>query len=497
MQQKHFSGLLLWGIGCTLIAAGWTSYGCAGMGQPTGGPKDTLAPILLKSVPENFTKSFQSKTVVFNFDEYIDLSDVNNKLLVNPPLDQLPQVDRKLRTVTMRIKDTLRSNTTYSFRFDGIIKDVNEANPLGDFTYVFSTGTYFDTARVAGTVLDARTGKVDTTLLVLLHNNLSDTAVITEKPQYVTRLNGKGQFLFEYVAPGTYQIFALKDQGFKRYADSTIPFAFLDSTIKISANTNPVDLIFFQKEAPEEPKEATKAAASATPAERRRNRDADEDAPKLLKYQPSASKEQPLNIFDSLTIKFATPLKSFDSTKISLTDTLFRPLGNYSLQLTDTNQTIINLAYRWKLETQYLLLLKKGFAVDTLGITTNRNDTVRFVTKSERDYGAIKMIFTGLDFTKNPILQWIQGGKIVKSMVLQGPLYSEKLFAPGDYEINILLDTNKNGRWDTGDYPAKLQPERTLDIAKKIIVRMNWDNEFEINMEAPPDETTPPNSRER
>jgi hypothetical protein len=494
MHQKHFSGLLLWAIGCTLVAAGWTTYGCAGIGQPTGGPKDTLAPILLKSVPENFTKSFQSNTVVFNFDEYVDLDDVSAKLLVNPPLDRFPLVDRKLRTVTMRIKDTLSPNTTYSFRFDGIIRDVNEANPQGDFTYVLTTGTYFDTAQVGGTVLDAQTGKVDSTLIVLLHSNPSDTAVIKEKPRYVTRLNGKGQFLFEYVAPGTYQIFALKDQGFKRYSDSTIPFAFLDSSIRISTNTNPVDLYFFQKEAVEEPKEAP--PATTTGADRRRNREADEEAPKLLRYQPSASKDQPLNIFDSLSIKFASPLKSFDSTLISLTDTLFRPLGNFSLHITDTTQTRVNLAHPWKLETHYLLILQKGFATDTSGITTNKNDTVRFVTKSERDYGAIKMTFVGLDFTKNPVLQWIQGSKIVRSMAMSGPVYAEKLFIPGDYEINILLDANKNGKWDTGDYPTKKQPERTLEIPKKINVRVNWDNEFEINMDAPPEVPVLPGNRE-
>ncbi len=487
MQQKHFSPLFLWAIGCTAIAAGWTTYGCAGIGQPTGGPKDTLAPVLLKAVPENFTKSFQSNTVVFNFDEYVDIDDVNNKLLVNPPLDRFPQVDRKLRTVTMKIKDTLSPNTTYSFRFDGIIKDVNEANPLGDFTYVLSTGTYFDTAQVAGTVLDAQTGKVDSTLIVLLHSNLSDTAVIKEKPKYVTRLNGKGQFLFEYVAPGTYHIFALKDQGFRRYSDTTVPFAFLDTTIVLSTNTPPVDLFFFKKEKAEDPAEAPEAEPTST--ERRRNRDVDEEGPRVLRYQASANEQRPLNIFENLTLQFAKPLKSLDSTLVSLTDTLFRPVGNFVLKATDTTNTIVDLIYPWKLETAYLLLLQKGFATDTSGITTNKNDTLQFLTKSERDYGAIKMIFTGVDFSKNPVLQWIQGGKIVKSIALPGAVYSEKLFIPGDYEINILLDTNKNGVWDTGDYATKRQPEKTIDIPQKLNVRANWDNEFEINIGAP---ATPP-----
>lgn len=474
MQQRNFS-LLFWvAFAATTLALMAGGGGCANLGQPTGGPKDTLPPVLLKAVPDNFTTQFNARTIVLNFDEFVDLDDVNKNLIINPPPERIPQVDRKLRTVTIRIKDTLAPNTTFSMRFDKAIKDVNEGNPFGNYTYVLSTGTYIDSATLTGRVLNAATGLPDSTLIVLLHNNLSDTAVVKLKPRYVTRLNGKGFFRFEYLAPGTYNVFALKDEGFRRYSDSSIPFAFLNQPVQVSTTSAPVELLSFVAK----PEEVTKAA-SPPPAEDRRRRK-EEDKPRLT-YQVSAGEGQKQDLLGPLDIVFSSPLARFDTAALLFGDTLFRPLPGYTLRW-DTSGKKLTLDYPWKPGAWYQLLIPASIATDTAGAQIAKTDTIRLQTKSEDDYGSVKMNFTGLDLDKKPVLQWMEADKIVKRVPLTNRTYFARLFKPGDYSISILLDANGNGVWDTGDYYTGLQPERTLAIVQKFTIKARWENEFDLEI---------------
>jgi hypothetical protein len=482
MNKKALQQFLVWLVGGTAMAALYGSYGCASIGSPTGGAKDTIAPTLVKALPENYTPNFKSKTITLNFDEYVELNSVFEKLIINPPLDKFPLIDRKLRTVNIRIKDTLEPNTTYSWRFDDVIRDVNEGNPLADFTYVFSTGPNFDSANFSGRVLDAETGKIDSTLIVMLHRDLSDTAVAKLKPRYVTKLDGKGFFRFTYLAPGTYNVFALKDEGMKRYTDSTMLFAFHDSTIVVSENTTPVEMLFFRAKEPE----SQVAGAPADPATPKPVGEEGDKKPRNLLIRNVSG---PHDILEDLSLQLSSPAVSFDSSLVIFSDTLGKPITGYTIG-PDTSGKHIVISHAWKLETWYQLIFKPGFATDSTGKTLAKEDTLRFQTKAERDYGALKMEFAGLDFEQNPLLQWMTAGKIVKTIPLTGPSYINKLFVPGDYEIRIVLDANKNGKWDTGDYWTKRQPERTLAITKRINIRGNWENEFTIDVNAKEDPDT-------
>ncbi len=482
MKPNSLFVLLYWLLGSAAFAALWGSYGCASIGSPMGGAKDTIAPVLVKASPVNFTPNFKNRTIELIFDEYVELNSVFEKVIINPAMDKFPLIDRKLRTVTVKIKDTLEANTTYSMRFDDAIRDVNEGNPLGNFSYVFATGDRFDSASFSGRVLDAETGLVDSTLIVVLHNNLADTAVEKLKPRYVTRLDGKGFFRFDYLAPGSYNVYALKDEGVKRYNDSTLPFAFHSNVIEVSDTTAPVEMLFFRA------KTKTEAPGDAgdvpTPATKKPVTDEEMEEARKLNYRADAGLSANLDIFSNLHLKFDKPLKTFDSSKVLFSDTLFKPIGGLGFAL-DSTATELSLSYNWKLDTWYQLVFLKGFAADSAGITTTRNDSLRFKTKSDADYGSIKFEFAGLDFNENPVLVMLENKKIVKSYPLKGPVFTEKLFKPAEYEIRILLDRNQNGVWDTGDYWKKLQPERVLAIEKKITVKANWDNEYLIDINAP------------
>src|ERR1700743_1545927 len=166
---------------CSLLLLGLiSSPGCANIIPPNGGPKDTIPPRLVSALPVDSVRHFAEKKIVLNFNEYIDGKDLRTELIVSPVPKVDPIIDAKLKVITIRIKDTLQPNTTYSLNFGKGIKDVNEGNVFRNFTYVFSTGDTLDKAELTGNVLIANTGKADSSLVVMLHTSFDDSAVIKD-----------------------------------------------------------------------------------------------------------------------------------------------------------------------------------------------------------------------------------------------------------------------------------------------------------------------------
>jgi len=456
--------VLLAGAFCYLLSV--VGSGCAQIGMPTGGPRDSTPPVLLNATPPNRTLHFAGDRILLTFDEYVHLQDVQKNLLVAPEPKLAPNITSKLKTVSIKIRDTLQPNTTYSFQLGDAIQDINENNPIHNFTYVFSTGSYIDSLTFAGSVILAETGKPDSTLLAVLYKNLDDSAVYKQKPTYVTRLDSAGKFHFKYLAGGVYHLYALASEGGqKMYNNPSQLFAFADSAIHISTDVQPVKLYAYSQQKNEKPVSKT-AVAPKKPAEA------------ILKYATSIS-EKTQDLLTPLTLTFPVPLKSFDSTKINLTDTLFNPIPGTTISL-DTNQTQISISTNWKEDTKYKLVIEKDFATDTLGEQLLKADTISFKTKSENDYGSIKLNFTNLDKIGHPVLQFVKDKKVVDSFKLTSPTFNRKLFNPGEYELRILGDKNDNGTWDPGDYQLKKQPEIVTPIPKKINIRADWDNEIDI-----------------
>ncbi len=443
--------------------------GCAQIAMPTGGPKDTIPPVLLNSNPPDRTVHFEGNKITFTFDEYVHLQDLQMNLLVSPVPKIIPNVTSKLKTVSIKIRDTLQPNTTYSFQFGNAIQDIDENNPIKNFTYVFSTGSYIDSLTFNGNVVVAETGKVDSTLIVLLYNKLDDSAVYKEKPRYIARLDSSGRFQFKYLAEGTYHLFALKDEsGQKMYNNPSQLFAFADSAIHISKSVKPVELFAYSEEKNEKP------VTNPVPANNKKN------AEKVLKFTTTLSN----NIQDLLTplkINFAVPLKNFDSSKIKLTDTLFNPVQSAVISI-DTTKKEITVSHKWPEDTHYKLTLAKDFAVDTLGNELLKPDTISFKTKRENEYGSIKLNFKNLQKFSDPVLQFVQNDKVVDSFKLSSATFTARLFIPGDYELRILDDQNGNGTWDPGNYHLRKQPEKVTAVRKKFSIRADWDNEYDVEL---------------
>ncbi len=453
--------------------------GCATIIPPEGGPKDTLPPVLRRADPLDSSLNFTDKTITLSFDEYVDADNAQQEMIISPVPANLPTITRKLNTVTIKLRDTLEPNTTYSLNFGNTIKDVNEANVMKNFTYTFSTGTYFDSLEFRGNVVLAETGDIDTTLTVMLHKTNLDSAVVNEKPRYIAKTDGRGYFHFINLPPDTFYVYALKDEGRSyRYMDKTQLFAFSDSAAIVAPGTKPLTLYAY---ASKDPEENNKTPAASTG---RGSRASD----KRLKFTTNLSGNEQ-DLLDKFMFTFETPLKNFDSTKVHFTkDTSYTPVTGYSWEK-DSIMKTVKLNYAWQENVMHHILLEKDFATDTLGQQLLKADTVSFKTKEAKDYGKLTLRFRNLDLSKNPVLLFVQNNEIKKSVPLTTTSFSQTLFPPGEYNLRILNDENKNGVWDAGEFFGKRkQPELVKPIQRTINVKANLDNAFDIDVTAPPAE---------
>lgn len=451
--------------------------GCANIVPPQGGPRDSIPPVLLKSSPGDSTVNFRGNKIVFSFDEFVDVQNIQENLLVSPLARINPIVDFRLREVTVKLKDTLESNTTYSLDFGKSIRDITEGNVVKDFKFTFSTGSYIDSLELEGQVLLAETAKPDSTLIVMLHTSQEDSAVIKEKPKYIARLDGKGRFHFKNLPARTYAIYALKDEGgTRRYMGEKQYFAFADQPVTPGQKNDSLTLYAFaKKEAP------TPYVAESAGAGGQRNKPG-ATTDKRLKFQTNLANNQQ-DLLGDLKLNFESPLKNFDGTGLRLyTDTTFQPVTGLTLEKDSTSMSVI-LKNNWKENTRYNLVLDKDFAEDSTGKKLLKTDTLSFVTKKKSDYGTLKIRFRNLSLDKNPVLQVIQNQTLYKSFPLAGTEFIQALFLPGEYELRLLYDQNKNGTWDPGQFFGNhKQPERVVPVGRKITVKPNWTNEFDIDI---------------
>lgn len=212
---------------------------CANEKPPTGGPRDTTPPKVLSSEPENLSLNFNDNEITIQFDEYFTLDNVNQKLVVSPPLNIEPDIKIKGKKLIINFKEDLLPNSTYILFFDDAIKDFNEGNVLNNFTFIFSTGNFIDSIACKGTVLDAFTHEPTEDAFVMLHTNFSDTAFTSANPRYLVKANNNGKFVFNNLKDTTYNIFAVVDNNNNKFYDLiTEDFAFTDKPFKVNDSLN-------------------------------------------------------------------------------------------------------------------------------------------------------------------------------------------------------------------------------------------------------------------
>lgn len=447
--------------------------GCGQQVAPTGGPRDSIPPKLVSSLPEYRALEFKENKIILLFDEYVTLENPFEKLVYAPTPKNNPTAESKLKTVTIKIKDTLEENTTYRIDFGDALKDINENNILKDFSFTFSTGKYIDSAYLSGKVYLAADGKTDSTLIVMLHRNFDDSAVAKEKPRYYSPLKGDGSFYFGNLKPGKYNVFALKDaDGGKKYDQVSELIAFHDSPIEIGKDTA-LTLYAFEEEDTKPKSKNSPSLPRTTPKKRN-----PEDTRLRLANSLEAGRQ---DLLSPLLLKAEFPLKDLDTSKVVLTDKEFNRLDGYKIETDSTGKNLI-IRYDWKENTGYALIQQKGFVSDSIGNTISRTDSLKFGTKKNTDYGSMDIRIENLDTAQHPILYLQRDNVVAYRQQLNANRFAIKLFPPGEYEIRILLDNNNNGRWDTGNYWKKVQPERVITRKQKLQIRANWDNELKLDM---------------
>lgn len=508
---------------------------CAKRGFITGGEKDTLAPKIVNSNPDNFSTNFKGSEIKIVFNELIKIKDINKQLIISPPLKKQPIIvpqGSASKFISIKILDTLKPNTTYSFNFGQSITDNNEGNPYSQFKYVLSTGNYVDSLTVVGKVKDAYNQKPDNFVSVMLYDakTFTDSTVYKETPLYITNtLDSLKVFSLENLKEGSYRIIALKDiSNNNKFNPETDKIGFLDFPI-----TTPTKDLFelelfkeekvFKVEKPTQESnnklylgyqgkfKNTKIKASYNnkeiPIRIAKFPTADKDSVQIFypdikmdsiqidvsngTYSKSfTTKLKNLKEADTLNIesktggilaftnpyvlKSNTPIVSIDQSKIILRNKDSINV-KFSSKIIDFEQEI-TFDFIKEENEKYTLELLPG-AIKDFYDTTNDSLKYNFSTKQLSDYGNLRINLTNAK--RFPIIVEL----LDKENVLYRMSSSDKTsfffetIEPKLYTVRIIYDDNANDEWDTGNYLAKKQAEEIIYFPKLIDVRANWDVE--------------------
>jgi uncharacterized protein (DUF2141 family) len=214
---------------------------CAQIVAPGGGKKDVRPPKVLSYSPDSAQLNFNSRTIEIKFDEFIQLKDLNNQLIISPPFQKPPDisVQKKSLLIALDKDEQLNANTTYSISFGNAIQDLNENNPIENFKYIFSTGNFIDSLVLKGKVHNAFDNTTEKGIVVMLYSNFDDSVVYKKLPSYFSKTNADGTFQINNIRAGKYKLVALKDANANyKYDGEAESIGFVNEAIDVSAKNN-------------------------------------------------------------------------------------------------------------------------------------------------------------------------------------------------------------------------------------------------------------------
>lgn len=231
--MRNYLYILFWFVLPLFILFG----GCAQQGAPTGGPEDVTPPVVVKAEPLNYSANFEEKRIEITFDEYLDMGNFTQELVVSPPMKTQPEVRLRRKTLIIEFEEELKDDVTYTFNFGEGIKDLNERNVLLNYEYVFSTGPTVDSLSVKGTLKNAFDLTIpESPIYMMLYTELADTMPLKQIPYYVGRTDKEGNFAVNNLRKGEYKLFVLKDGNNNFLYDlPNEQVAFLDTSLLVDA----------------------------------------------------------------------------------------------------------------------------------------------------------------------------------------------------------------------------------------------------------------------
>lgn len=514
-------------------------YSCARRGTPEGGPKDITPPSITSANPENSSTNFNAEKIRIYFDEYIKLKDLQKQLIVSPPLEYQPYIypqSGASKYLEIEILDTLQENATYVFNFGQSVVDNHEENPYSFFTYVFSTGDYIDSLELEGFVIDAVQKKPDPFISVMLYKvdtSYTDSIIYQKPPTYLTNtLDSSTNFRLTNLKEGTYKLVAMKDEaGNYKFDPKTDKIGFIDHFIQIPTDsiyglnlfkeileykaTRPAliakNKIFFGYEGEYQGMQINLISDKPEDYDYRIFPDTETDTLNyfftpfeadslVFEVRKEVRQEQVIDTFtvrvkelyadtlvvaqlnkgfalnDSLKLHATTPMEVIDTTQITVMnkDSVFL---EYTANL-DTSKNVFNLKWETEPEQKYQVKLLPGAIHDFYG---DVNDTLTYglATKGIADLGSFRVNLKNV--SQYPVILQLtdQAGVVQyeKFITEQKNTYEFLNINPATYLIRVIHDSNGNGKWDTGNYLQKIQPERISYFPDAVELRANWEIE--------------------
>ncbi|MDR3652040.1 MAG: Ig-like domain-containing protein [Paludibacter sp.] len=207
-------------------------YSCANKAQgPTGGPKDTTPPKVMKSFPNNGALNFKKKQIEIDFNKMVSIEKPNDNVIISPPQSKQPDVKAFGKKVTVNFNQDLLDSTTYSVSFGDGIVDLNEKNVLKNYLFSFSTGNQIDTLKIAGTVINAEDLNPLAGIIVGIYSEKSDSVFYKKPFLRIGRTDDKGHFSINNIKKGKYKVYALGDTNHDFYFQPGEGLALCDSLI--------------------------------------------------------------------------------------------------------------------------------------------------------------------------------------------------------------------------------------------------------------------------
>ena len=216
---------------------------CAQIVAPTGGKKDTLAPVIVKLFPANQSKNFNGKQIDILFDEYISVDNIQQQLSITPNLEGTYETKIMPKGVRLTFDKPFKENTTYSFNFRNTFKDMNERNIAKNIRLVFSTGKIIDSLKVSGKVKNPLTNKpmIDVSVGIYFYSDTLTPKKI--KPYYFIKTDSSGIFTIENIAAGKYKIYAVTDANNNLlYDEAKENLGIIKDTITLKSNLENLEI---------------------------------------------------------------------------------------------------------------------------------------------------------------------------------------------------------------------------------------------------------------
>lgn len=478
-RTLYFSRTLI----IVLCLTAW--YGCANIVPPEGGTKDEKPPVLLSVSPADSSLNLRPSKIVFYFDEYVEVKDLERNLHLSPLLAIPPVIMSYGKRVEIKLADTqLNAQTTYRLELGDAIVDNHEGNPYKNLSYMFSTGSYFDSLELPGHVYDALTGNPDTTALITLYEDgAGDTAVLRRKPKYATKTNADGSFTFRSLPGRPFRVYAIQDANNNYvYDPGEERVGFMNTAIFPSLKQDTSYNLFLFKEAPDSSRIVSAEDSAATGALAAKPSAGGKARGNKTGYQvnvDTSRTQRTVELTAPLTIDLFAAISSIDTPKVYLSYEN-EGIEVEAIQQLKADSARISIHTAWQPDHLYTLRLVKGWAKDTTGAELPPGKFF-FRTKRTEDYGSIT-IHVHRPFTGDSFLLYVyRGNDSIFLQPLRDSTIRLSLLQPGSYGMRIIADANRNGRWDPGNLLSGRQPERVIPHSDVIVLKAGWEHEADFD----------------